>query len=468
MENQKQESVVRKGARKNDPFMSRIRISYVFALFLILLLIVCALIIVGSYSSQKSLNDMQNLSVEYAEGKDAIRELMDASDFLTREARLFVVSGNPENGHAYEQEVKVTKRRERALQKIKSFDAADKLYASLENALKESNGLTKTEYYAMHLAAVGFGLKEAEYEEFIGESVLTRSDQALSAEEKKEKAVDLVFSKEYESKKERIVTNVSESLAHLDEELEGREIDSYKRANFLNKVEHALFVIVLIASLFMLWATAVMIVIPIKESTKYIMDNKPLPTKGSAEYFTLAEAYNRMLKIAKSDREKLSYDATHDELTGLYNRKVFEDKRLEFADSDTAMIIVDVDHFKEVNDTYGHEAGDIVLKKVGSLLLSSFRLEDYVCRIGGDEFAIIMVDVDSSLKHVVKNKIEMVRKKLLASDELPNATLSIGVAFSTDEGPEDNLFKKADKALYSVKEKGRDSYRFYSDMNENN
>ena len=127
MENQKQESVVRKGARKNDPFMSRIRISYVFALFLILLLIVCALIIVGSYSSQKSLNDMQTLSVEYAEGKDAIRELMDASDFLTREARLFVVSGNPENGHEYEQEVKVTKRRERALQKIKSFDAADKL-----------------------------------------------------------------------------------------------------------------------------------------------------------------------------------------------------------------------------------------------------------------------------------------------------------------------------------------------------
>lgn len=466
LENQKTEIPVRKGTRKSDPIMSRIRISYVFAIFLALLLTVGILIIFGSYYSQKSINEMQTLSVEYAEGKDAISELMNTSDYLTKQARLFVVSGDPENGLAYQQEVKVTKKREKSLQKIKSFDASDKLYASLEKALNESNDLTKTEYYAMHLAAVGFGLKESEYEGFTGDSVLTRGDQALSADEKKKKAVDLMFNDEYESKKNRIAENVSESLAHLDEELEGREIDSYKRTALLSRIEHIMFIVVLLGSLLMLWATAVMVVIPIRESTKYIMDNKPLPTKGSAEYFTLAEAYNRMLKVTKTNHEKLSYDATHDELTGLYNRKTFEEKRQEYANSDIAMIIIDVDHFKEINDGFGHEVGDLVLKKVGSMLLSCFRLEDFVCRIGGDEFAVIMVDMDPSLKQVVNNKIELLRQKLRTPDDLPDATLSIGVAFSSDEGPEENLFKKADKALYSVKEKSRNGYRFYSDIYE--
>ena len=458
---------VRKGSRKSDPFMSKIRITHLYIVFVVITLIIGGLIIIGAYYSRESIHDMQTFSIEYAEGKDAIDDLMDASDFLTEQARLFVVTGDPARGAAYQNEVRVTKRREKALQKIKSFDASDVLYDSLESALKESNDLMETEYYAMHLAAEGFGLRETEYEEFTGRSVLSRRDEGLSSEQKQKKAADMMFDDAYNTKKNRIIDNVSMSLQHLDEELEARELESYNRTTRISEAEHFMFILILLASLFMFWLTAVMIINPIRLSSSYIMRNEPLPTNGSAEYFTLAEAYNRMLRTVKSNHEKLSYDATHDELTGLYNRKVFEEKRQELENSSTAMIIIDVDRFKEVNDNYGHEVGDRVLKKVGAILLSCFRQEDYVCRIGGDEFAVIMVDMDPSLKHVVENKIESVRAKLklVPPDDLPPTTLSIGAAFSSDKGLEDNLFKKADKALYYVKEKSRNDYRFYSDIN---
>jgi diguanylate cyclase (GGDEF)-like protein len=109
----------------------------------------------------------------------------------------------------------------------------------------------------------------------------------------------------------------------------------------------------------------------------------------------------------------------------------------------------------------------MVLRKISAALTASFRLEDCICRIGGDEFVVLMRQVDSTLKYVVRDKIRMVQEKLMMKDDLPPATLSIGVAFSDDKGigeGEDNLFNRADKALYSIKEHGRDGYAFYGDM----
>ena len=141
-----------------------------------------------------------------------------------------------------------------------------------------------------------------------------------------------------------------------------------------------------------------------------------------------------------------------------------EEYRAYVTDETFAMLIIDVDHFKEVNDTYGHEAGDEVLKKVAAALKSSFRLEDCICRIGGDEFAVLMRQMEPTLKSIVREKIDRVQEKMQLRDDLPRATLSIGVAFTDDEGPEENLFKKADKALYSIKEHGRDGFAFYNEL----
>ena len=114
-----------------------------------------------------------------------------------------------------------------------------------------------------------------------------------------------------------------------------------------------------------------------------------------------------------------------------------------------------MDTFKSVNDSYGHAVGDRILQKVGKLLKTAFRAVDYVCRIGGDEFAIIMVDMDRSLYYTITDKITEVNGLLAAAEEgLPAVSLSVGVAFSREEGSE-RLFQSADRALYYTKEHGR-------------
>lgn len=160
----------------------------------------------------------------------------------------------------------------------------------------------------------------------------------------------------------------------------------------------------------------------------------------------------------------IRHEAEHDALTDALNRGAFEKILSIYEQGDTsfAMIMVDVDVFKQVNDTYGHSIGDKILVKVANNLQRKFRSIDYICRIGGDEFAIVMVDVDSDLKEVVREKIAQVNENLSnPTDGLPTVSLSVGVAFSDRENPGDSIFKDADKALYKVKNNGRHSCGFY-------
>ena len=121
-----------------------------------------------------------------------------------------------------------------------------------------------------------------------------------------------------------------------------------------------------------------------------------------------------------------------------------------------ALILIDVDYFKTVNDTYGHAVGDRVLKRVAELLKTSFRSVDVLCRIGGDEFAVIMTRANSSMSQLVLNKMNRVNEILQhPKDDLPPVSLSVGIAFSDREEPEGDIFSDADSTLYKVKEAGR-------------
>ena len=129
--------------------------------------------------------------------------------------------------------------------------------------------------------------------------------------------------------------------------------------------------------------------------------------------------------------------------------------------------MADVDTFKNVNDVYGHATGDLILKKVANILKSAFRSIDYVCRIGGDEFAIIMVDVTQDLYYTITDKIAEANRQLAQpEDKLPAVSLSVGVAFSGREMQGEKLFGNADSALYHTKEHGRSGCSLYPALEE--
>ena len=229
--------------------------------------------------------------------------------------------------------------------------------------------------------------------------------------------------------------------------------------------EHFLTAFIIIYLLTIVFVTLRLLVSPLKNAVTLIRDEKDLPMKGAFEVRFLAKTYNLMHRTNMKNREKLTYEANHDELTGLYNRRGY-DFLLENVDLETcALIIIDLDRFKQINDSYGHDTGDKILKEVATEVFGSFRAQDYICRIGGDELAVIMVHSDPTMEPLLRKKVELMNATLAALNEkdesLPPISISVGVAFGDKDITVETLFKHADEALYSVKEKGRSGVAFY-------
>ncbi len=157
------------------------------------------------------------------------------------------------------------------------------------------------------------------------------------------------------------------------------------------------------------------------------------------------------------EHKETTYRAQHDSLTGIYNRYGYDVITEKFTTSDKALafVILDVDHFKKINDTYGHEIGDEVLKQVAELLRSTFRSADYVFRLGGDEFIVLMPGMKPEMEDLISRRVETINNKLQHPNlPIPPVSLSAGASFS-DSGFSEKLYKEADKALYQIKETTR-------------
>ena len=175
----------------------------------------------------------------------------------------------------------------------------------------------------------------------------------------------------------------------------------------------------------------------------------------------------------KELEDKLMRMAKYDSLTGLANRVLFKEflhasmARSERREKHTAVMFLDLDHFKAINDTLGHDAGDELLIEVAKRLQTCIREGDMVARLGGDEFSVILDDVKQPEDaRIVAEKIlkVMLQPHRLAGEER-NVGTSIGIAAYPDDGDSgEAVIKAADEAMYFVKKEGRNGYKFYADL----
>lgn len=182
------------------------------------------------------------------------------------------------------------------------------------------------------------------------------------------------------------------------------------------------------------------------------------------ELSKVAGEFNQMIAIIRSSEERLEQQARTDKLTGLLNRIPYDEilsdafQRFSRYNEGSALLALDIDHFKSINDTYGHDAGDEVLRKVAQILRGQTRSVDKAFRIGGEEFAIYLPQCDDT---ATRNTGERIRQAVEDMDIVVNAqtikiTISVGYArtrVSTDTP--DKLKKAADEALYNAKKGGR-------------
>jgi diguanylate cyclase (GGDEF)-like protein len=181
--------------------------------------------------------------------------------------------------------------------------------------------------------------------------------------------------------------------------------------------------------------------------------------------------YTDITELKRRERE-IQFLADHDTLTGLHNRVSFQRRAEEALTSakrrgtTVAIICLDLDHFKNVNDSLGHAAGDEFLKGVGKRLRACFRDVDTVARFGGDEFGIVFTDLNQpeTATTLVSRLLEVVSHPMDFNGQQIVSGVSIGVALSATDGDDsDALIKRADLALYRAKAEGRGTFRFFEE-----
>jgi diguanylate cyclase (GGDEF)-like protein/PAS domain S-box-containing protein len=212
----------------------------------------------------------------------------------------------------------------------------------------------------------------------------------------------------------------------------------------------------------------------------YLLPNgKQLPCKVTLKYvnyehkpFVLAYVYDltetKKLKLKLDSQKEKVYEDT---LTKIYNRRFYDEeanhiiKSLMHSNSDLSLLIVDIDHFKEYNDGYGHQMGDKCLKKVASILSKNIgRAGDFIARYGGDEFVIILPNANAEEACMIADQmVKNVRKAKIPhnySDVADHVTISIGIAsgIANSSLTINNSFKAADNALLSAKKAGRNRF----------
>ena len=440
-----------RGANRGLP----LRTAAVF--FVIIALLAAAALFASALFVSRGYRRMVDARERYLSAQTAAADLESGSDDLTDLVRCFVVTGKLTYLDDFFNEVNVVKRRDRAVEELEELLAGsgESAIASLNSALALSNELVGIEYRAMRLKLESGGYDLTQIPDEIASADLTAEDLALTKEEMNEKAQTLVFDETYMRYKEQIREQVGRCTEELIRAF-SQELDrASSRMAVLVSVQTVTTVIFLIIVFALVIYINEMVRKPLKQMVGRMRSHEEIPPSGAAELQFVARTYNGILADNKAARERLSHEASHDALTGLFNRGAYDMLMQSVDTSHIALLIVDIDRFKSVNDTYGHAVGDRVLKRVAEILKKSFRSVDLICRIGGDEFAVVMTRVNSSMRQLVINKIDQANELLQhPKDDLPAVSLSVGAAFSDREDPQGDIFIDADTALYRVKNGG--------------
>lgn len=438
-----------------------LRLHTVNFLLVWLVVIASAVLIYTTLHVSQSYREVLEVSDTFIKSRQSAEEMQEGSDELTENARSFVVTGNTMYLWEYFETANVSKKRTNALNALNEITSNSKAYKSLQTAMYTSIELMVRELYAMKLAATANGSDISLYPTAVQRVRLTWQDALLSPEEMREKAITSLFDEEYHQKKELIISNSRLCAEELQKETARLHEEASSRFEYALFWQRNIFFGMLFLMLFAVLFTRIMVIKPLQRGVLRIRSKLPILNEGSREFRILANAYNVMFDENRQRTGQLTYDASHDSLTTLYNRNGYKFlcRHVDFKTS--AMLLIDIDDFKDINDTYGHAVGDTVLRFVADTLKANFRFSDLVCRLGGDEFAVIMRKTGPVYKEMIVKKIEAINKTLQNPETgLPPTSISVGVVFGRDGHSAQSMYELADQALYRVKNNGKKSYEF--------
>lgn len=399
----------------------------------------------------------------YTVFKKSSEKIRDTSNYLTEQARLFIVTGDRQYAENYFYEKNINCARNTALQNLlKVFDYSEIEFKKLSMAFTQSENLSDIEMHAMklrYMAEESISVDSIPLE--IQQIKLKDNEENLSVEEYKAHAIDMIFDKSFLTYKAQINENCKYLIDSIESSSENELKENFD--NLTGKITllciSQILIFIVIVVVFTLNINV--IINPINSYMKAIKENTRLTEKGSYELRCLARIYNNYFDHKAATERRLKKNAETDSLTGIMNRHAFEQICSTFKDPQNLIfLIVDVDDFKHINDTYGHTSGDKILKIISKKLVDAFRTTDYVARIGGDEFAVLITAFHGNANFTIRNKIKRLNRELSSIEDFGRISISVGASVSTN-GFSKDMVKKADIALYKTKNEGKCGFNLY-------
>ena len=429
-----------------------IRLNHLNIVMICIGLVLATLMIVSMYSTTDNVKQIVSFTNNYLVSQQTGGMLRDFAGRLSEQATAFVQSGEIGPAKAYEAQLKVINEQLEQNSAEASISAA--AATESDTALEAFRGRLQTERIAMRMAAESMPAPMFEaLPDFLKETELSEEDKALSEEARKGKAIGLLTSESYTGLEETIRDAVDKSHRFSSQEGQMQAGKTFDKVQHIMGNQTVLVILFLAVSVLALLLNRFLIISPIQKSVENLDKREPIPEKGSYEMRHLARVYNDVLKDNEEKTQKLTYTASHDALTGVYNRTEFDRyyRRIE-KQQNVGIIVADVDHFKQYNDEFGHDIGDRVLCTAVEAMKRHFRTVDHISRIGGDEFCIIMPRTGQKDAEKISEKIHEINKELSEeSGDLPPVTISTGVAFWDRPDPDGSLFKDADTILLELK-----------------
>ncbi len=453
-----------------------IRLNYLNFIMICLAGVIAVMMVISTYQTTGSVQEIVQVTDDYLANqqtggmlRDFSGELaglaeefvkaaaggQDASGGGTAPAAVFLQNGGPRLAGEYAGKLgALNEQLDRFKPESFNSESANQALADAISAFRHRN---EAEIRAMRLAAADLPRPASASLPQMLQTGLSEEEQALEPEEKMNMAKALLSSESYIRDGQTIRAKVDESHRLSSLEGEKQAADTFARVNGIMTTQKILVFLLIAGAAAALVLNRALIISPMKRSVEDLDRREPIRARGSYEMRRLAEAYNAVRQENEEKTAALSYTATHDPLTDALNRAAFDMTYREEKNGRIAVLVADIDYFKQYNDEFGHDIGDRVLQMAADALKRHFREEDRICRIGGDEFCIIMPGVSQDGAGKIRDEIIRINEELKQEGtDLPPVTLTAGIACWDRPNPQGSIFKDADRVLLELKKK-RDS-----------
>lgn len=389
--------------------------------------------------------------------REAAVSFKTASDYLTEQTIKYAATGEKEYADNYFQEKNQLKNREGAIEVISNCNGLKLEGELLNDAMQQSEALVEYELHAMKLVAAANGTADSDIADEIASYKLTDDEVAMSSDEQRELAIELLYSKDYENLKDRINWDIENATVLIEEESGARYRENEDSLIItLNMASLLIFIMFILLVLIFIF-NALLVVRPADKFLVALNNKEKLPEIGGYEFRKFARMYNNIYRSDKKNKALLKEQGEIDELTGTLKAGTLELVKHNLTQTGEALgiVLVDIDNFRSIKEANGYEVADKVVEKVAKQFTSTFKSSDYIVRLSQDEFELFLLRMGANDSSMLAERINKINDKLRdTNDGIPAVSVSVGVAFS-ENGYTDEVERKADMALNSVKENGR-------------